>query len=179
MNLVLERIQFANHTYMNDLVILYLESFPREERRNILSLLSMLEEKKMFFSAILADGQLAGLVVYWNYEGFHYVEHLVILPDRRSEGIGSTTLIHLQEMGGPVLLEVEIPHDDASAKRVAFYNRAGFKALDIPYLQPPYREGESPLPMMLFSNHPDWETETLNRCIDLFQHQVYLSRSKN
>ena len=132
----------------------------------------------MFFSAILKDGQLAGLVVYWHFEGFHYIEHLVILPDRRGEGIGSATLIHLRKMGGPVILEVEIPHDDSSAKRVVFYNRAGFIALDILYLQPPYREGESPLPMMLFSNHPDWETETLRRCIELFHYQVYDYRLK-
>ena len=173
MNLVLERIQSASHRFMNDLLILYLESFPREERRDINLLLSMLEEKKMFFSAILEDGELAGLVVYWNFEGFHYIEHLVILPDRRGEGIGSATLIHLQKMGCPVILEVEIPHDDASAKRIDFYNRAGFIALDIPYFQPPYREGESPLPMMLYSDQKDWDPETLRRCIELFHYQVY------
>jgi len=176
MNLALERIQSADHRYMDDLVILYLESFPREERRNINSLLSMLEEKRMFFSAILVDGQLAGLVVYWNFKGFHYIEHLVILPDRRGEGIGSATLIHLRKMGGPVILEVEIPHDDASAKRVVFYNRAGFIALDIPYLQPPYREGESPLPMMLFSDNSVWEREKLDGFIALFQSEVYYCR---
>jgi ribosomal protein S18 acetylase RimI-like enzyme len=163
---------------MNDLIILYLESFPREERRDINSLISMLEEKRMFFSAILEDGQLAGLVVYWDFEGFHYIEHLAVMPGHRGKGIAGTVLKKLQGKGNPILLEVEIPHNEASAKRVDFYIRAGFMALDIPYLQPPYREGESPLPMMLFSDHPDWDTETLNRCIELFQYQVYYSRLK-
>ena len=172
----LERIQTADHQFFHELFNLYVDSFPREERRELNSLKAMLSEKSMYFCAVPGGNELAGLVVYWEFEDFLYLEHLAVKPLHRGKGIAGAVLNKLRGKGNPILLEVEIPHDDASVKRVGFYNRSGFKAMNIPYLQPPYREGESPLPMMLFSDHPNWETETLNRCIDLFQYQVYLSR---
>ena len=174
----LERIQTADHQYFHELFNLYVDSFPREERRELNSLKAMLIEKSMYFSAVSGGNELVGLVVYWEFEDFLYLEHLAVKPDHRGKGIALAVLKKLQGKGNPILLEVEIPHDVVSAKRVDFYNRAGFKALAIPYLQPPYREGESLLPMMLFSDHPDWEKENLNRCIELFQVQVYYSWMK-
>jgi hypothetical protein len=106
------------------------------------------------------------------------VEHLAVRHDQRGKGIGSSILKKLQKKGDPILLEVEIPYDEVSSQRVLFYNRSGFNALPIDYFQPPYREGECLLPMMLFSDHPYWEQETLRRCIELFQYQVYNSRLK-
>jgi ribosomal protein S18 acetylase RimI-like enzyme len=178
MNIELERIQRDDHKYITVLLNLYLDSFPGEERRELNSLLSMLDEKSMYFSAVLSGTELVGFVVYWVFEDFRYIEHLAVLPDHRREGIGSWILQKLQQKGEPILLEVEIPHDDTSFQRVGFYNRSGFYALSVTYSQPPYREGESLLPMMLFSDQPNWEPETLRRCIELFHYRVYNFRLK-
>ncbi len=178
MNIKLERIQTADHPYFALLFDLYRDSFPVEERRELSSLLTKFSEKSMCFSAIWCESELVGLLVYWVFGDFLYVEHLAIFPRKRGGGLGSNVLKILQEQGVPVLLEVEIPHDEPSLQRVAFYNRSGFRALHVEYFQPPYLEGESLLPMTLFSDHSEWETETLRNAIEFFHRKVYNSPMK-
>jgi ribosomal protein S18 acetylase RimI-like enzyme len=176
MNIELERIQSADHKYIPDLLNLYLDAFPREERRELNVLVAMLDENEMYFAAIMHGSVPVGLVIYWIFDGFLYVEHLAVRHEHRGKGIGGAILKMLREKGDPVMLEVEIPHDEASLQRVHFYNRSGFNQLPVEYFQPPYREGESVLPMMLYSDSPVWDEEVLRRTIELFQTRVYYSR---
>ncbi len=158
---------------------LYSESFPLEERRLPNDLLWMLNEPKMFFSAVLNEDVVEGLVIYWKFAGFLYLEHLAVFPARRKNGTGAEILNQLQKEGLPMLLEVEIPFDEASTKRVDFYHRCGFSALPVYYHQPPYRKGELVVPMMLFSNKNDWDGELLDKAVGLFQRTVYFSEDKS
>ena len=48
-----------------------------------------------------------------------------------------------------IILEAELPETDLSRRRVAFYERYGFKICPKPYFQPPYHAGEAPLPLLL------------------------------
>ena len=173
MDLYFDRIQSGSHRYLEALLPLYAAAFPPEERRTTSDLLRMLNQRDMFLSAILADEQVAGLVVLWKFEGFNYLEHLAVLPSRRKQGIGEAVLKELQKEGAPILLEVEIPHDDDSTQRVIFYHRLGFRALPVYYHQPPYRKGEKVVPMMLFSDKSDWDTEVLQKATEHFQNRVY------
>ena len=178
MNLLFERIRSASNHYLEELLPLYLESFPQEERRDSNALLIMLHEPDMYFSAVLLENQLVGMVVYWKFAGFLYLEHLAVFKDQRGKKIGEQVLKLLQAEGEPILLEVEMPFDEFSTRRIVFYNRSGFSALPIHYLQPPYRKGESVQPMMLFSDRTEWESEKLNKAIELFQYRVYGAKRK-
>ena len=61
----------------------------------------------------------------------------------------------------PILLEVEDPADgEWERRRVEFYRRNGFHLLSIPYLQPPYRKGDAPLPLCLMSTDAVFDAET-------------------
>jgi ribosomal protein S18 acetylase RimI-like enzyme len=173
LTLVFERIQSASHRILDVVLPLYSEAFPPEERRTTSDLLRMLQQKEMFFSAILLEEQVVGLIVYWRFEGFNYLEHLAVLPSRRKQGIGEMVLKELQKEEAPILLEVEIPHDEDSTQRVTFYHRLGFRALPVYYHQPPYRKGEKVVPMMLFSDKSDWDQELLQASTELFQNRVY------
>lgn len=178
MDLNFERIQSASHRNLEILLPLYVEAFPAEERRTTSDLLRMLNQKDMFFSAILTDEVVVGLVVYWKFEGFLYMEHLAVLASRRKEGIGAAVLKELKKEGVPILLEAEIPYDDASTQRINFYHRSGFNALPVYYHQPPYRKGETVVPMMLLSDRNDWEQEVLRIATELFQNRVYYLHNK-
>ncbi len=173
MELLFERIQSASHQHLKVLLPLYMESFPQEERRASNDLLRLLNENEMFFMAILEDEQVVGLEVYWKFKGFLYLEHLAVMVSQRKKGVGQCVLEQLRKEQMPVLLEVEIPYDAASANRVTFYERSGFKALPVYYHQPPYREGELVVPMMLFSDLPIWDPEVLRKSIELFHFKVY------
>lgn len=178
MNILFERIQSGSHRYLNNLLNLYVDSFPPEERRTTCDLLRMLNDREMYFSAILLDDVVVGFVVFWKFKGFLYIEHLAIFLSHRRNGIGGAVLKKLQLDGNPILLEVEIPYDEFSKQRVAFYLCSGFRSLPVYYNQPPYRKGESIVPMFLFSDHSDWDSEILKRSIDYFQSRVYYQNSK-
>ncbi|MEI7828164.1 MAG: GNAT family N-acetyltransferase [Prolixibacteraceae bacterium] len=179
MNLFLERIQSGSHKNLKCLLDLYVIAFPPEERRNTSDLTRMLNNPDMYFSAILVDEVVVGFVVFWKFNGFLYIEHLAIYPCHRKKGIGRVVLKQLQKEGNPILLEVEIPFDEASNLRVNFYQGSGFSSLPVYYNQPPYRKGESLVPMFLFSDKSDWEAEILRSSIDFFQDRVYLQNNKN
>ncbi len=177
MNILFERIKSASHRHLQVLLPFYAETFPVEERRDTSSLLRMLDEPDMFFSAILSDELVVGLVVYWKFKKFLYIEHLAVFQSQRGNGIGESVLNKLQEEASPILLEVEIPFDEAGNRRVAFYQRCGFTALQVYYQQPPYRKGESVVPMMLYSDLSDWDTEVLDGSIEQFHLNVYYRKA--
>lgn len=169
----LERIQTPGQRYFADLLELYLGAFPEEERRDSSSLADILGVAAMYFSAVIAGDELSGMVVYWKFDRYLYIEHLAVMPEKRCKGIGRHVLQILQNEGNPVLLEVEIPFDGESRERTRFYTGCGFIPLDVDYVQPPYRKGEKLLPMLLYSDKSDWNHEILNECIHEFQSQVY------
>ena len=176
MNLVFERIHKTDYRFLKELSSLYVASFPPEERRELTALWEMLDEPSIYFTALLQANQFVGFLIYWKFGEFLYIEHLAMSPDRQGRGIGTDVLRWIQKSGDRVLLEVEIPYDLASSRRVSFYNRCGFHSLPISYFQPPYREGETLLPMMLFSDRSDWNTGELSRAIELFHYRVYQYR---
>ena len=173
MDLQFERMQSGSHRHLQDLLGLYTESFPYEERRATSDLLRMLNDQEMYFTAVLSEEVVVRFVVFWKFGHFHYIEHLAIYPAQRRKGFGEAILKQMQKEGKPLLLEVEIPYDLPSTQRVGFYNRAGFNALPVYYHQPPYRKGESVVPMLLFSDRTDWDTEMLRISTEQFQERVY------
>lgn len=173
MRLVFDRIRSAGHLHFPALISLYELAFPVVERRELIALIEKFSDFRMNFSVIMLDIRMVGLVVYWQFDGFIYIEHLALFPDHRRHGIGSEVLKMLQNIGSRILLEVEIPYDEVSTNRVAFYHKSGFRSLPVAYFQPPYRFGESLLPMMLFSDFGNWEAEKLKSSIQLFHQVVY------
>ena len=51
----------------------------------------------------------------------------------------------------PVVLEVEMPTEEMSKRRIGFYERLGYVLDDHVYFQPPYRQGEPLLEMRLMT----------------------------
>ena len=94
------------------------------------------------------------LVFYQNDERNKdtYVEHFAIDPAARNGGIGAEAMKQfLVFCGTPVVLEVEMPTDEMSKRRIGFYERLGFKLDNQVYHQPPYREGGEWLEMRLMT----------------------------
>lgn len=130
---------------------LMVRSFPPEEYRDLEELRRFTERNMLFCNNIVCDGaEPVGLVTWWNFGEFRYVEHLAMSPELRNGGYGGAVLELLQSLlPGPVVLEVEIPEEEMAVRRVEFYRRHGFVLWGSEYMQPPYRRGDEPLPMRL------------------------------
>lgn len=138
----------------------YLGSFPEEERRDWEDIAARVSAGDPIFSLYLIrnNGDPVGFVTTWRLPDALYVEHLAVYPDKRSGGIGSAVLAEIADIaaGKPVVLEVELPEtSDEARRRIEFYTRNGFMAMDqYPYFQPPYRPGGPTVPLMLMVTSP-------------------------
>lgn len=131
----------------------YTESFPEAERRDFALVRNLLaREPKFFFQVVLRDGSYVGFITSWRFENYTYAEHFAIDPAARNGGIGAKALqLFLDSCQMPVVLEVEMPTDEMSRRRIGFYERIGFVLDDHYYQQPPYRPNGEWLEMKLMA----------------------------
>ncbi|MGM9802901.1 MAG: GNAT family N-acetyltransferase [Muribaculaceae bacterium] len=145
----------AHESKFNEIISLYTDAFPPNERRNCQSLQRILTEQKQFhITAINLNNEFAGFISYWQFNGFCYVEHLATLPHLRGNGLGLQLMNHLKGLNlEPVIvLEVEPPIDSLTSRRIAFYERQGFVLhSDFDYVQPPYSPQQDPVQLMLMT----------------------------
>ena len=128
------------------------ESFPPEERREFPDFLRIWREEERFSLFFAFDGEEEiGLVTIWQGEGFAYVEHLAVYPEKRSGGYGGSILRSLAAAHPLLVLEIEPPTAGDALRRWEFYRRHDFVMNDCPYFQPPYRAGGEKLEMRLLS----------------------------
>ena len=98
----------ALYDYMEKLMT---TSFPPEEYRSLAELRNYTDAKPHFYcNIILHDDNPIGLITYWDFGHFYYVEHFAIDPSQRNGGHGKNVLSHLcQQINKPIILEVEAP----------------------------------------------------------------------
>ena len=150
---------------------LWLASFPCNERRDTEAQRNNVDSRANFHCLLAEDdGKAVAFITYWHFGDFCYGEHLATDPACRNKGYGAQILSTLNSKLFPLpskpstfnsqlstltppmpfVLEVEMPADDLSRRRIAFYERNGFTLWrDCAYMQPPYRPEDAPLPMLL------------------------------
>ena len=128
-----------------------IDAFPYEERRD------ECDEKKCFlkeqfnFCEITDDGESVGLIVFWVFERFLFIEHIAINKEIRSKGYGSKAIELIKtKYNLPIILEAEAPETEVQQKRIKFYENLGFKVNSYDYTQPSYHNGDS-VPLLVLS----------------------------
>ena len=136
---------------------LYETAFPECERRPTDAWLALMTSEPTFHAmAVGTETIFAGFLTYWEMSGFLYVEHFAIVPEARGGGIGEYMMRQFLQSFPHVVLEAEPPTDEMTRRRIGFYRRCGFEISKRSYLQPPYRRGEQPVPLVLMSTDPAW-----------------------
>lgn len=158
-------------------------AFPTNERREDAQQREYTDHHKEFAAYAITNGsEPVGLITRWHFCGggnpespdFVYVEHLAVSPNQRNGGYGAEILRSLKaQHQGIIVLEVELPQDETSRRRIAFYERNGFRLCPTPYLQPPYRPNDTPLPMHLMFYGTESLSPFFNAIRDTLHHRVY------
>jgi ribosomal protein S18 acetylase RimI-like enzyme len=151
------RINSVSDPFFTNLFNLYALAFPPTERRSWAGLEYELNyEKRLYAYALLQDDKFVGFINYWLFDRFCYIEHFAVSPNLRGKHIGSEAMEILRSKTNlPIVLEVEMPNNPNSIRRIKFYERLGYKVLSHNYAQPPY-EGNGfliPLLIMCDNNH--------------------------
>lgn len=133
-----ERITCTTHPMYQEALALYKISFPPHEQRESLSQEQILQYRDYHFTLIY-DGEIfVGLILYWEWDNFIYVEHFCIFPDKRNRRYGQIALGLLSETKKTLILEIDPPVNDIAIRRKGFYTRCGFVENPFPHIHPPY-----------------------------------------
>lgn len=126
-------------------------AFPPQEHRELKEQRNFTDYNELFYNNVILDNERPiGLITYWKFDGFYYIEHFAISSEYRNGGYGKKVLEQLHEqLSSPVVLEVELPETEMSNRRINFYERLGYQLIQEKYFQPPYREQDVKLPMHL------------------------------
>ena len=131
---------------------LLIESFPTDEYREIEEQRKNVKNHDNFhMNIIYSNSTPVGIISFWKFDTFTYVEHFAILPTLRKRGYGAAVIKKLIEEERRIILEVEKPTDETSKRRIAFYNRCGLTLCEKKYIQPAYRNDSNEIPMHLMS----------------------------
>ena len=149
--ITLQPITTADDSLLTPLKALYESAFPSCERRQTEKLVQLIANEPRFVClAIMHQNEFVGFFTKWDLGGFYYGEHFAISDAVRGQKMGSKALQKIVEtVTKPLILEVELPTDNLSTRRIAFYERANFQLCRETYIQPPYEKGFEPIPMYL------------------------------
>jgi ribosomal protein S18 acetylase RimI-like enzyme len=152
---------------------LYHDAFPQEERRDWKQLLSMIGTAgEMRVQVITDQDKLIGLIVFWVFDDWFFIEHLAVSPDQRGMKYGERIMSHFMDKM-KVLLEVEPPSSADAIRRVRFYERLGLSLLPLVYRQPSYREAGVFYEMELMSNGAENEMGQFEEVLSAVLQKVY------
>lgn len=146
--MLLKRIQNSEF----DTIYAHLEkNFIKEERRDLADAKALLENPDFAVYHTVDGGNNVGFLTMWSFDEFNFIEHFVTYEAYRNQGYGAKVIELLKSGGKTLVLEAELPNDDIQKRRIAFYERCGFVRNQRPYVQPPYRQGQNDVPMVLLS----------------------------
>lgn len=130
---------------------LYEESFPLAEKRKKDDHLRAMEDNR-FYPLSAWDGEkLIGLMFFWEWDSYRYLEFLAVNPELRGQSFGSQMLRTLRDSSHTIILEIDPLSNELSVRRLQFYERAGYTLTPYRFLHLPYRLDAAPQELLILS----------------------------
>jgi ribosomal protein S18 acetylase RimI-like enzyme len=170
----IELKKISNIEDLENIRELYCTAFPPEERREFEDLEQLVFSGKCIVYKVIALGEkLAGFCIFWVFDEFIFIEHLAVNPELRSVGIGEEILSVLRKNFKLIILEIEIPVDKISQRRVRFYERNGFTLHNQQYFQPSYGKEKPEVELKIMSSIHHIPDEKLKQYLLQIRKKVY------
>ncbi len=146
------RIHSVNDPLFDKAWDLYEQSFPLNERRTLSSQKQLFFLSNYHFEVILYLDNFIGFIHWWDFDKVRFIEYLATTPDIRGKGLGSQIITQFQKKDNrSVLLEVDLPTDDISIRRIKLYEGLGFIFNKHNYQQPALQVNTQPVDLRLMS----------------------------
>ena len=162
-------LQRINETDFPEIYRIMQASFSDDEYRPYDEQLALFEEPeyRIYYMP-------AGFLAVWEFESFIYIEHFAVDPALRNSGTGSAMLQELvKQYQKPICLEVELPEDELTRRRIGFYERNGFVFNEYPYIQPPISKEKSPVPLRIMTYRSEITREEFQKMKEILYRRVY------
>lgn len=94
------------------------KSFDHNEIRSYEGQKRLFEDREY---GVLVGQDVSGILATWDFSEWRYIEHLAVKRESRNSGIGGNILDEFMKMDNtPVILEVELPGEEITDRRIAF-----------------------------------------------------------
>lgn len=133
------RIDPTDTVRWNKVWDLYESSFPTAEKRKQEDHKRAFENPLFFPMSAWENEELIGVLFYWEWENYRYLEYLAVNTELRGKSYGSQLLRHLSDNGHTIILEIDPLINEISVRRLQFYERAGYTLTPYRYMHLPYR----------------------------------------
>jgi len=170
----LVRLTSANDVRFQFAWELYNEAFPKNERRELYLQIEILNNPKYHFEIILEEAVFVGFILWWQFEGIRFIEHLAIHHNLRNKAYGTKIVEQFTAQNEDlILLEVEIPDNEIKKRRIAFYERLGFKLNQYYYQQLPMQTKGEFVDMLIMSYPARINSSQLSYFKENFRKECY------
>jgi len=165
------KIHTVSDPYFQQFYNLYTQAFPPSECRTWAGIeIELTTENRFNAHALLINNTFVGLLNYWIFSSFLYIEHFAINENLRGQHIGKEALSRLMEQTKlPIVLEVEMPINSMAVRRIRFYEQLKFSVLSHYYAQPPYNKDGFIMPMLLMTN----DVHFVNTHFEMIKNTLY------
>ena len=144
-------IKDSNSNQWKEVWSLYEDSFPVAERRKLEDHLRACENELFHPASIWEDDQFIGIVFYWQWNNYRYIEYLAVAPELHGHGYGSRIMKQIRDSKYTIILEIDPLINELSVRRLQFYERAGFTLTPYRFMHLPYRLDGNPQELLILS----------------------------
>jgi len=170
----IHQIKNTDNTHFADFWKIYTESFPLNERRSLEQQIEVLKKPEYQLDIYLSEFQVVGFNAFWTAGEFVFIEHLAVAPEVRGKGLGSLILKPFVESKTiPVILEIDIPIDGLTFRRLKFYESQGFIKNEYIHFMPPYDTRDKPLRLQILT-YPTEISRNLYNQFARFQNEIVM-----
>ncbi|MCQ2298822.1 MAG: GNAT family N-acetyltransferase [Bacteroidales bacterium] len=152
---------------------LFESAFPEEERPPFAAVRDREQSNFHFLVATINDDEPVGILTFWTFEEFAYIEHFAIDEEYRNLGFGKACILEfMNQYPDQVVLEIELPNTEQAEHRLEFYSDLGFEQNPLPYTQPSYYKNELAVPMLILSKY-ELDDEEFAEVVNVLYKEVY------
>ncbi len=147
-------IKVKNSIDIDEFYNLLEDSFPYYEIYEKSHFEKLFTNENYTVNACYEDRKLIGIVTWWRFEKFIYLEHLAVDKKLRGNGYGSVILNNfINSFDKPVVLECEPPETEIARRRLDFYISNGMiPNYEYKYVNPPMRKDSPEYDLVIMSS---------------------------
>lgn len=145
------KIKWEDSERWNKVWDLYEESFPIAERRKLEDHKRASKNPLFHPTSVWENGVLLGLVFYWEWDNYRYIEYLAVASKMRKHGYGFQIIKHVRNEKYTTILEIDPLANELSVRRLQFYERVGFTLTPYRFVHLPYRLESDPQELLILS----------------------------
>lgn len=150
------------------------DHFPTKEVKEYSYLKGMFESGQAHALVQKEEDSIIGALCYMEVKEYVFIDYFVIVDVHQGKQQGQQMLQYFKKtINKPIILEVELPTDEISKRRIAFYERMGFILNEHEYVIPPIRSLKFPIYFLLMTDKSPLTKEKFNEIYPSILKTVY------